>query len=169
MASSFGDNNIQGKVFGENFYDFLFLECGSGFNIVQVKPATNEEDIKHGFDARLTQPKDIIPFRANYKFLSDRNGILPFEHLQGLMKSTNETNIPADHICLVLNTNNIPFQARNFKWKFITLDQYEHLCTQTFFKRFAEWIDKGALYFSNKRKKLLKSVKPNKPYRHHKI
>ena len=45
-AASFGDNDIQGKVVGENFLDFLLIDLGSAFNIYEVTPATEDQVIK---------------------------------------------------------------------------------------------------------------------------
>ena len=166
LASSFGDNDIQGKVFGENFFDFLFIECGSIFNVQWVKPATEDEDVKHGFDVLIKIQGIKIPYRINYKFLSSSAGKIKFEWLQGLMKVANENPTLAGSVGLVSNTKELPYQINNFAWKKITYDQYEYLCTPVFFKRFADWIKAGKDGFEAKRKKALKNYKPKTPYIH---
>jgi hypothetical protein len=166
LGSSFGDNSIQGKIFGENFFDFLFLECGSAFNVEWIIPATEDEDVKHGFDVLIKVTGVRTPYRVNYKFLADRFGKLKFEWLQGLMKVANETPSLAGYVGLVTNTVELPLQIKDFAWKKITIDQYEYLCTPTFFKKFAEWIKAGKDLFDKKRKKALKNYKPKTPYIH---
>ena len=166
LASSFGDNDIQGKVFGENFFDFLFIECGSNFNVQWIKPATEDEDVKHGFDVLIKIQGVKTPYRVNYKFLSSSDGKIKFEWLQGLMKVANENPTLAGYVGLVSNTKELPYQIKDFAWKKITYDQYEYLCTPTFFYRFAKWIKDGKDQFEAKRKKALKNYKPKTPYIH---
>jgi hypothetical protein len=166
LASSFGDNEIQGKTFGENFFDFLFIECGSSFNIEAIRPATEDEDVKHGFDVLIKVTGRRKWYRCNYKFLADRFGKLPFDHLQGLMKVANEEPKLADSVCLVTNTVKLPFQIKDFKWLKITIDQWEQHCTPTFFNRFSKWIISGENYWDGTRKTTLKKHKSHTPYTH---
>ena len=82
LASSFGDNDIQGKVFGENFYDFLFLEAGSTFDVAGVRPATEDQDVKENIDAFLKHGRKWLP--AQYKFMADKFAPLQPKYLEGI-------------------------------------------------------------------------------------
>ena len=162
------DQAIQGKVAGENFYDFLFLDSGSYFDVEWVIPATEDQDIKEGFDAILKITNRKKPVKVNYKFIRDKNAKVKMEWLEGLKNITNRGDERPEQVGLVVNTypNSIPLAVREFAWLFVFLDQYEEIVNQTFFKRFADWIEQGVKQIQSKRSKGIKSVKPNKPYTH---
>lgn len=166
VASSFGDNDIQGKIFGENFYDFLFLECGSWFDVCGVKPTTEDEDVKEGKDAFLKKGNKWLP--TQYKFLSDKFAPLKKDWVSGFEGITNRGECLAKDLVLVVNCieEKIPPKIREYAWIQITYEQFESQCTPTFFKRFADWIKAGKDGFEAKRKKALKKYKPRTPYIH---
>jgi|TARA_B110000259_G_scaffold128050_1_gene144681 hypothetical protein len=166
LASSFGDNDIQGKVFGENFYDFLFLEAGSTFDVAGVRPATEDQDVKENIDAFLKHGRKWLP--AQYKFMADKFAPLQPKYLEGIKNVTNRGDYLAKDIVLVANCveAKLPKQIENFAWIKITYEQFEHICSPTFFKRFADWIKQGKTTFEAKRKKVLKNYKPKTPYIH---
>jgi hypothetical protein len=165
LAASFGNNDIQGKIFGENFFDFLFLECGSVFDVRSVNPATEDQDVKENIDAFLKR-RNFLP--TQYKFLADRYAPLDKKYLEGFKNVVNRGDYLARDLVLVVNCveAKLPLEIKGFAWTIITIEQYEHLCTPVFFKRFADWIKTGKSSFELKRKKALKNYKSKTPYVH---
>ena len=169
QAFRYGDNDIGGKIFGENFYDFLIIDNANFFKIDFVKPATEDQDIKEGKDVFFKFPgkKQLGP--ANYKFSRDKNIQLKNESLDGLKNILNrEDKYKINDISLVASCtkDKLPFQIKNFGWNKITVEDYEPLVNNVFFKRFADWIQAGKKQWEDKRRKALKNIKTRKPYIH---
>ena len=171
-AASFGDNDIQGKVVGENFLDFLLIDLGSAFNIYEVTPATEDQDIKENFDVFVkaidANSNKKITVRINYKWFADSSAKIKSEHISGMKNIVNRGDCKPTEVGIVTNVydSGLPREVKLFPWLKITAEQYEPLVNGTFFKRFIKWVNDGKTQWENRRKKSLKNVKAKTPYPH---
>jgi hypothetical protein len=171
-AAEFGDNAIQGKVVGENFLDFLLIDLGSAFNIYEVIPATEDQDIKENFDAIIkaidANSSEKITIRVNYKWFKDSLAKIKSEHINGMKNIVNRGDCKPTEVGIITNVyeSGLPKEVKSFPWLKITAEQYEPMINGTLFKRFVKWVNDGKIQWENRRKKSLKTVKTKIPYPH---
>lgn len=171
-SAQFGDNDIQGKVVGENFLDFLLIDLGSRFNVSRVEPATEDQDVKEGFDVTLTvidaNTGRKRKVRVNYKWSASTLVRIKSERLSGMKNIVNRGDCKPNEVGIVTNVleSGLPAETKEFPWLKITVEQYKSMINATFISRFIDWIKQGEAQWTVKRQHSLKAVKSRAPYQH---